>query len=1008
MKIIKTFLLGVTTFGLALIVPVRAVDLIWTNGSGDFNSGANWSSGTAPAGGDSTSFTNDTDYTVNFSAAPSILNSNSFYGKAGTVTLDITGFTWTLTNAFSVGRNGNATATVYLVGGKLAVTNAANTATITVGDAGFSQGALLVTNGTVIAGNTLVGRTFGARGTLLISGPSTVWTNVGAGTLTVGQGGSAFNTITISNGARFFAGATAIGNSGGASNNVYNVGGLGASSIVSNGTLSIGNGAGLQGNSMVVTNATLLSNTGTVGNGASLNSATILADATWNMGNFGFSVGAGTAGSNNSVVIDGGVVTNVSTLRIGISRAFGNSVTVSNGAKLFTVRVIIADGNNTLTTSNCFYAGGLGLPSTLSLGANGLLIGNSGGSSNLMVITNATVLAPSNPTVGFAGSNNTCTVLAGGTLDFGPSALIVGQNTAAGNVFNLDQGAVARLTSVTIGRGAVNSNAVNNTVNISNGAVFNSSGAVTLGAVAGDNGNAYNVGGNGASCLVSNAAITVGVAGTQLNTMTVTNAALVSNAGTIGSGGSNNTASILAGGSWNLQANGLVVGSAGAGNALIINGGVVTNTGVIRIGFQNGGSGNSLTLQNGAQLLGGASTVHVGDGSGSAGASNNAYNVGGFGLPSFASNLTVNVGRGGSGSCRLTITNATLVCNGGPVVGGDGAFGAGSGTSNNAANVWADGTWDIGGSALTVGLSPGVGNTLAVGSGGTVSNMSALSVSTGNALHMQGGLVRVKSPTAFVSIGGTLSGVGTIDGNTTLGAGSSFSPGDPVGTLSFTTNLVLDGTTTLQYNLGTNSSLAAVGGDLTLAGTLHVSDAGGFTNATYTLFTYSGTLTDNGLVIGSVPNPVYVYSIVAGGGVVQLNVTCTNCAAGDPFAAWQNQFFGSTNCSLCGGDADFDGDGLSNTNEFLAGFDPTNSASVLRIISAVAQGDDLVITWSTVGGKTNVLQATAGDSGSFSNDFTDLSGAIVVSGSGDVTTNFTDVGGATNAPARYYRVRLVP
>ena len=32
----------------------------------------------------------------------------------------------------------------------------------------------------------------------------------------------------------------------------------------------------------------------------------------------------------------------------------------------------------------------------------------------------------------------------------------------------------------------------------------------------------------------------------------------------------------------------------------------------------------------------------------------------------------------------------------------------------------------------------------------------------------------------------------------------------------------------------------------------------------------------------------------------------------------------------------------------------------------------------------------------------------LVTGNGNVTTNCVDSGGATNAPARFYRVRLVP
>jgi PKD repeat protein len=127
------------------------------------------------------------------------------------------------------------------------------------------------------------------------------------------------------------------------------------------------------------------------------------------------------------------------------------------------------------------------------------------------------------------------------------------------------------------------------------------------------------------------------------------------------------------------------------------------------------------------------------------------------------------------------------------------------------------------------------------------------------------------------------------------------------------------------------------------------------------------------------------------------------------FQAWQIQYFGSTNNPAAAPNADPDGDGQDNLAEFLAGTNPTNSASGLHITSVAASGSDVVITWSTAGGVTNVVQATAGDgNGGYSTNFTDLSGPIAIIGSGDMTTNYTDVGGGTNVPARYYRVRLAP
>jgi hypothetical protein len=56
-----------------------------------------------------------------------------------------------------------------------------------------------------------------------------------------------------------------------------------------------------------------------------------------------------------------------------------------------------------------------------------------------------------------------------------------------------------------------------------------------------------------------------------------------------------------------------------------------------------------------------------------------------------------------------------------------------------------------------------------------------------------------------------------------------------------------------------------------------------------------------------------------------------------------------------------------------------------------------------------MVQVTSGTvGGSYSTSYVNLSTQIVVVGCGITSTNYLDVGGATNRPARYYRVRLVP
>ena len=48
---------------------------------------------------------------------------------------------------------------------------------------------------------------------------------------------------------------------------------------------------------------------------------------------------------------------------------------------------------------------------------------------------------------------------------------------------------------------------------------------------------------------------------------------------------------------------------------------------------------------------------------------------------------------------------------------------------------------------------------------------------------------------------------------------------------------------------------------------------------------------------------------------------------------WETEYFGSINAPSGAPNEDFDGDGLTNLQEFLAGLDPTDPTNLLRIVS---------------------------------------------------------------------------
>jgi hypothetical protein len=82
--------------------------------------------------------------------------------------------------------------------------------------------------------------------------------------------------------------------------------------------------------------------------------------------------------------------------------------------------------------------------------------------------------------------------------------------------------------------------------------------------------------------------------------------------------------------------------------------------------------------------------------------------------------------------------------------------------------------------------------------------------------------------------------------------------------------------------------------------------------------------------------------------------------------------------------------------------------NAFAITSVAREGNNLRVTWLMAPGQTNALQVSSGAShGAYTNSFTDL--CIVTNNTtAGALTNYLDLGAATNAPARYYRARLIP
>jgi alpha-L-fucosidase len=278
-----------------------------------------------------------------------------------------------------------------------------------------------------------------------------------------------------------------------------------------------------------------------------------------------------------------------------------------------------------------------------------------------------------------------------------------------------------------------------------------------------------------------------------------------------------------------------------------------------------------------------------------------------------------------------------------------------------------------------------------------VNTYSGTTLVTRGALAVDGTL---GSGAVTVSANGTLTGGGTIGGSVTLQAGGTLSPGGASpGTLTINGNLIANTGAQLQFALGTQSARLAVNGSLSFGGTVNLTDAGSFGAGTYTLIAGFSGLSWNAPAIGVVPSGYVASFDTNTPGQVKLVVGLS------PFRLWQTQYFSNPDSPEAAADADPDGDGVSNWNEFLAGTNPTNRDSVFGLTAVARESGGVRLTWTAAGGRTNVLQV-APEPGDAS--FNDLSGNMVLPNAGDTTTNYLDSAAITNPGPRFYRVRLEP
>ncbi|MBZ9706309.1 autotransporter outer membrane beta-barrel domain-containing protein [Mesorhizobium sp. ESP7-2] len=400
------------------------------------------------------------------------------------------------------------------------------------------------------------------------------------------------------------------------------------------------------------------------------------------------------------------------------------------------------------------------------------------------------------------------------------------------------------------------------------------------------------------SAVVNNAAATA-TAGIAVSGGTVTNSGsgdglFASNKGAgtydIGvtggtvTGGSGTGAAIhgdaIAGGTITIGS-GATVNAGASGVALSQAGGAatITTAGSVTGNINLSAASNVLDITGGAingNISGGGNSVlkfDLGSGSFTYGA---AYTITGMnstamdsGSAEIDGSLATNTLAVNGGSLILsgaaTVSAGTTISAGTLQLGNDGTSGSITGDVTNNGTL----AFDRSDAYTFAGLISGTGGVKQIGSGSTVltgtnSYAGPTTVAAGG-LYVDGDQSAATGPTS-VQIGAALGGKGTIGGNVAIADGATLSPGSAdgtPGTLAIAGDLTLSGGSILNYSFGQANvaggalnDLTTVGGNLVLDGTLNVDvPAGGsFGPGIYRVFDYSGTLTNNGLAIGSIPS----------------------------------------------------------------------------------------------------------------------------------------------------------
>lgn len=385
-------------------------------------------------------------------------------------------------------------------------------------------------------------------------------------------------------------------------------------------------------------------------------------------------------------------------------------------------------------------------------------------------------------------------------------------------------------------------------------------------------------------------------------------------------------------------------------------------------------------------------------------ASNSAYFGGGVAAATvfnclIISNSTYTSGlAGGGGAYSCTLSNCTLIANG-----GDGNGGGAYNCVLNSSVISNNSCWYDGGGAYNSTLTNCqiTGNSAGVGGGvylGMINNciLNGNSASTGGAADngILTGCIIINN-VATTSGGGSY---GSVLNNCTL-TGNSAPRGNGMA-FGTATNCIL------YFNSGTGTNYISATLDYCCTTPLPPGGIGNFTSDPLLVNPAGGDfhLQSNSPCINAGNNSYATYATDLDGnprivaGTVDVGAYEYPAPASAISYAWIQQYGLAVNAGT--DTADADGDGMSNYAEWRAGTNPTNASSLLQMTSAVPTNNasGVTILWQSVGGINYLVQR--GSNLSAQPVFTTVATGIAGQAG---NTSYTDATATNNVPY-FYRV----